>query len=124
MANQTDMHLPRPKNEVNWNTWLSVVTLATMIAGGGTVYGTMTTRMDQTDRAQTAQGVRLDALAERTQQIDNLAYRVTVQEQSQSQLSRSVEELKALVNGQGTDLRVIREILSRMEQKIDERTTP
>lgn len=121
MANQTDMHAPKAKYEVNVNTVIQVVTFLVMIAGGGAVWGQMGQRMDQTEARQTAQGVRIDQLAERAQQLDNLAYRVTVQEQSQTQLSRSVEELKALVNGQGTDIRVIREILGRLESKLDER---
>ena len=121
MPDTPDMRLPRPENKVNWNTFIQIATFLVMIAGGGAVWGQMGQRMDQTEARQTAQGVRIDQLAERTQQLDNLAYRITVQEQSQTNLSRSVEELKALVNGQGTDIRVIREILGRLEQKLDER---
>lgn len=44
---------------------------------------------------------------------ENLAYRITVQEQGSQTLARSVEELKAAVNSQSGDIRVMREILQR-----------
>jgi hypothetical protein len=50
-------------------------------------------------------------------QYDNLAYRITVQEQGSQTLARSVEELKAAVNSQSADLRVIREILTRLDPR-------
>ena len=113
------MHAPKAKYEVNVNTIIQVVTFLVMIAGGGAVWGQLNQRMDQSEKVQTTHSTRIEALAERATQIDNLAYRVTVQEQGQSQLARSVDELKASVNAQGTDLRVVLEILSRLEQKID-----
>lgn len=47
--------------------------------------------------------------------IDQLTYRLTVQEQGAANLTKSVEELKVTVNGQASDLRVIREILQRLD---------
>ncbi|MET3925622.1 hypothetical protein [Devosia sp. 2618] len=78
------------------------------------------------DRLATVTGIeartdqRLSNLEGETRKIDELAYRLTIQEQGSANLARSVEELKTSVNSLGTDIRVMREIL----QRLDPRTTP
>lgn len=122
MAEEKDMlKAPKVRNEVNVNTLINVLGFLVVIAGMGASWGQLTGRLDEHDRVVTRHGAQIENLRSEIGKIDNLTYRVTVTEQAQSELARSVEELKVLVNGQGTDLRVIREILGRVESKIDER---
>lgn len=122
MAEEKDMlKAPKVRNEVNVNTLVNVLGFLIVIAGMGASWGQLTGRLDEHDRVVTRHGAQIENLRSEIGKIDNLTYRVTVTEQAQSELARSVEELKVLVNGQGTDLRVIREILGRVESKIDER---
>lgn len=58
---------------------------------------------------------RLIALEGQTRKLEQLEYRVTVQEQGSASLARSVEELKNTVNGQSADIRVMLEILKRLD---------
>lgn len=122
MAEEKDMlKAPKVRNEVNVNTLVNVLGFLIVIAGMGASWGQLTGRLDEHDRVVTRHGAQIENLRSEIGKIDNLTYRVTVTEQAQSELARSVEELKVLVNGQATDLRVIREILGRVESKIDER---
>lgn len=122
MAEEKDMlKAPKVRNEVNVNTLVNVLGFLIVIAGMGASWGQLTGRLDEHDRVVTRHGAQIENLRSEIGKIDNLTYRVTVTEQAQSELARSVEELKVLVNGQAADLRVIREILGRVESKIDER---
>src|SRR5690625_3805946 len=112
---------PKVRNEVNVNTLVNVLGFLIVIAGMGASWGQLTGRLDEHDRVVTRHGAQIENLRGEIGKIDNLTYRVTVAEQAQSELARSVEELKVLVNGQTADLRVVREILDRVESKIDER---
>ena len=75
------------------------------------------------DRLATVTGIeartdqRIASLEEEVRKIDGLAYRLTVQEQGSANLARSVEELKTSVNSLGTDIRVMREILQRLDPR-------
>lgn len=122
MAEEKDMlKAPKVRNEVNVNTLVNVLGFLIVIASMGASWGQLTGRLDEQDRVVTRHGAQIENLRGEIGKIDNLTYRVTIVEQSQSDLARSVTELKDLVNGQGTDLRVIREVLNRVENKLDER---
>lgn len=47
--------------------------------------------------------------------IDNLTYRVTVTEQSNANITTAIKELQALMSQQAGDLKVMKEILQRVE---------
>lgn len=61
---------------------------------------------------------RLNGMETETRKIDNLTYRVTVAEQSQMTLVEAVKDLQTLVNGQAADIKVMREILQRMDESM------
>lgn len=65
------------------------------------------------DQARTDQ--RLTNMENQSGKWDNLAYRMTVQEQGSANLSKAVEELKNAVNGQAADIRVMLEIVRRLD---------
>lgn len=117
---------PTVKYEVNLNTILLLVGFAGVTIGWGVIWGNTTSRISaletqvserntQQATATATQNVRIDAMDAELRKYDNLAYRVTVQEQGAASLAKSVEELKAAVNSQGADVRVIREILTRQD---------
>jgi hypothetical protein len=54
---------------------------------------------------------RLRKLEGDSSEMRNLQYRVTVNEQASIQVNKVLEELKILVNDQGSDIRVMREVL-------------
>lgn len=60
---------------------------------------------------------RITTLEQNVRKVDQIEYRLTVQEQGSQNLTRSVEELKNAVNSQSADLRVIREILTRLDPR-------
>lgn len=133
------MHAPVRKYEVNINTMILLAGFAATAIGWGMIWGRFTgdvSSMAQKydnwivtheemhkDRMAALSGVeartdqRIVAVEAEMRKYENLAYRITVQEQGAQTLARSVEELKSLVNNQGTDLKVIREILTRLDPK-------
>lgn len=110
------MHLPKGKYEVNVNTGIQIITFLVMIAGGGALWGTLRNDVDKNTRTITAVELQLKGVETQVRQFDNLAYRLNVQEQGAANLARVVDELKVAINGQGSDLKVIREILTRIDQ--------
>lgn len=120
---------PKVKYEVNLNTIIVLVGFASTSLAGGSVWGNITTRIanieaSSVDRAtqQAASmsnlSTRIDSMDVELRKYDNLSYRITIQEQGSASLAKSVEELKAAVNSQGADVRVIREILTRQDRDV------
>lgn len=110
------MHIPPVKKELNTNTFIQVGGFVILL--GGLLWttaqrdrdlSTVTTDVARIDQRTTT----LEATARR---FENLEYRVTVQEQGAQALTRAVEELKAALANQSADLRVIREIVTRIDQ--------
>lgn len=66
-----------------------------------------------TEQARTDQ--RLLFLEGEARKMENMAYRLTVLEQGTATLGKSVEELKTAVNSQAADIRVMLEIVRRMD---------
>lgn len=105
------------KKEVNYNTIISVCGFAIVLAGM-----IWTTAQRDADLSTLAREVsradqRIVSLETSARRVENLEYRVTVQEQGTQTLARAVEELKTALANQGADLRVIREIVTRMDPR-------
>lgn len=126
----TEMHVSKPvwKNEFNITT---IIALVMFIATVGTWFYTNgqtiqkydswianheqyhKDRLAEVSNASGKTEARLVALELGFRKLENIEYRMTVQEQGSANLAKSVEELKTTVNSLGTDIRVIREILER-----------
>lgn len=112
---------PTVKNEINWATVVAVAGMALTVGGLILKTGEFTntvkhlTEAQSVYRAETQQ--RFAALEEMSDKYDNLAYRVTVQEQAAAQTNAAIEELKRSLADQSADIKVIREILTRLDQK-------
>lgn len=129
------MHFSRPtfKNELNMTTVVAIFGLAVTL--GGWVWSASETRSEivawqikhdemqaikfasDTGRDQRTDQ-RLKALEDAQRKTEQLEYRMAVQEQGAVNLSRSVEELKTTVNGQSADIKVVLEILKRMDPTV------
>lgn len=131
------MRAPQMKYEVNITTVIALIglfiTFGGMIWAGGQFHQSVndldnrfrswvTTheqlhkdRLAQVSASDARMDTRIGALEATSRQIDNLTYRLTVQEQGAVTLSQSVNELKQSVNSQSADIRVIREILTRLD---------
>lgn len=70
-------------------------------------------RLQQTSEAQARQDQRISQLEKEARSIENLNYRITVAEQAGINTGKSIERLTETVNGQSTDIRVMREIIER-----------
>lgn len=132
MEDEEAMPIPRPtfKNEINISTLFSVFGMIVVICGwiwhASSFKTEVVTRMDGQDISiqkmntnmagfENRTDQRLSTLEKETNKLAHFEYRITVQEQGTVNLNKSVEELKTAMNGQGADIRVILEILKRLE---------
>lgn len=115
------MNIPPIKKDWNINTVISgvgfVITLATMAIG----YGQFTERMEQGQREfaayKLATDTRIVALEGLSRQMDSLGFRMSAAETTNSAITRSLDDLQAAVATQSGDIRVMREILQRIERQ-------
>ena len=125
MADETPhMHPPKVKYEVNINTIVQIVGFVGLAVTIGVNWGTTQSTLSEMGRRDIAHETRLSAQQIEINRIENLAYRVTVLEQASLATSKSLEDLKTAVTSQGADLRVIREILTRLDQQISRSNVP
>ncbi|MCF1481647.1 MULTISPECIES: hypothetical protein [Rhizobium/Agrobacterium group] len=121
----TDEPAEKPP-KYNINTWINLTTLVSIIAGGGYAWAQTNSDIDELKRWRVAVEGRLGnadgKIEERfkvneveLRKLDNLSYRVTVAEQSATSISQAIKELQITASGQSGDLRVMREILQRIE---------
>ena len=133
------MQFPKRDRDFKWNlnTIIQLVTLAVMLIGGVTVW--VNTQRDVNDLISWRNGhesyhkERLrelkvgDARTEErfrgieadvrklTSQSENMTYRLTVVEQSSANVAQSIKELQAQMSQSSGDIKVIKEILQRIE---------
>ncbi len=129
------MELPRRAQKLEWNlnSILNLITLIGMIGGGGWIWANTTRDIDELQawRTSTEQhqkdGIaearerdgrteeRFRSLENEVRKIDNLSYRVTVTEQTSTNTASAIKDLQTLLSQQAGDLKVMREILQRIE---------
>ena len=120
-AKESDgVNMPRVRNEVNINTVIQITGFLGVIVGIGVAWGQLTARMEEHHRVVLANTARIEQVERKVGKQEQLDYRLVLAEEAQRRSSRLADELRELVNSQGTDLRVIREILGRLEKKIGE----
>lgn len=115
------MHIPPPRKEWNINTIISVAGFCLTLAGGVYAYGQLTSQVayteDQLSAYKAAMDLRVAAIELSTRQIDALAYRITAAESTNATISKGLADLQAAVSQQSGDIRVVREILQRIERQ-------
>jgi hypothetical protein len=112
------MQFPKPKNEVNVNTIIQIVTLLMMIGGGGAVWGTTQAAIGTLTNNQGKTDIVVAGNTSQINRIPNLEYRLTVVEQANGNLATAVEQLREALSDQGADIKVMREILTRLDQQM------
>lgn len=122
-----------PKLEWNLNTVLQLISLLTFLAGGIYVWTNATRDIEELQRWKAGHDqyhkerlAEVKAIEGRTEErfrsiesevrkIDGLAFRVAATEQSAASTAAAIKDLQALVSAQSGDIKVIREILQRLE---------
>ena len=125
---------PKFKNELNLHTVVLLVGLVATIGGAFYTAGQQAKRVDGIDEridghdnlhkekgAEFAAKfadvyARLRAVDAEARRIENLSYRTTVLEQGAENTQRALGEVKEQLNTLSADIRVMREILTRMDK--------
>lgn len=130
------MRLPaKGKIEWNLNTVIALCGFAGLFVAWGIAWGEQSTtnknqdeKIEKIDRKFTEQistgsaerkqtdarfDERIRGVETEVRKIDNITYRITVQEQSTATLAKSVEDIKNSITTLASDVRVVREILQR-----------
>lgn len=117
------MQFPRAENKVNWTTVVSLFMAAFTVSGSigawlysqGQFQAQFQTMQNTQDVSQTRTDTRLETLERTLGGVENLAYRVTLIEQANLSTTSALAEITRAQSEQSADIRVIREILSRLE---------
>ncbi len=115
------MELPRRAQKLEWNlnTIIQLVTLFGMCVGGVTIWVNKGRDIEELQKWRSAMEARSEerfrALESEVRKIDNLAYRVASTEQSSTSTAAAIKEVQGLISQQAGDLKVIKEILQRVE---------
>lgn len=123
------MHIPLPirENKINWNTLISLGGFILVIGGMVWAGGAFTARssaleakvienaIEQREKLKTIE-IRTAALESENRKLDNLQYRLSVVEQNNADTFRNLSELVKSQNDLSSDMKVVREILSRLDQ--------
>ncbi len=129
------MELPKRAQKLEWNlnTIIQLVTLIGMCAGGVAIWVNKgrdieelqnwkaghellhKERLVEVKAIEARNEERFRSLESEVRKIDNLSYRLTVTEQSSTSTAAAIKDLQSLVSQQSGDLKVIKEILQRVE---------
>lgn len=135
MAEVDAMELPRRASKLEWNlnTIIQIITLVGMCVGGVAIWVDKSrdieelqawrTAIEQDRKEKSAEyRASMAKLEERVKgtekdigKIDNLQYRLTVAEQSTATTATAMKELQDSLNDMNGDIRVMREILQRLD---------
>lgn len=129
-----DLAHPKFKNELNLNTLVLIVGLVATIGGAFYTAGLQAKRVDNIDEWVDAHGethrvkdaefaakfadiyARFRTYDQELQRIENLSYRTTVLEQGAASTRQALGEVKDQLSTLSADIRVMREILTRMDK--------
>lgn len=129
------MELPKRAQKLEWNlnTIIQLVTLIGMCAGGVAIWVNKgrdieelqnwkaghellhKERLVEVKAIEARNEERFRLLESEVRKIDNLSYRLTITEQSSTSTAAAIKDLQSLVSQQSGDLKVIKEILQRVE---------
>lgn len=115
------MELPKRAQKLDWNlnTIIQLVTLFGMCIGGVTIWVNKGRDIEELQKWRSAMEARSEerfrSIEGEVRKIDNLAYRVASTEQSTTSTASVIKDLQGLLSQQAGDLKVIKEILQRVE---------
>lgn len=114
------MQLP-PKGKIEWNlnTLLQLAQIAFVVIGGVTLWVNQTRDITdlQTWRTEAVADIKnlKDDVRKVDTKVEGLQYRATSTEQQVANMNAALKEIQAAVNQQTGDVRLVREILQRIE---------
>ena len=113
------MTIPKPalRYELNLNTIVQLVGFALLLWAGGQGWGDLNTRVKALEDQSAKEEQRVSNVESDVRKYDNLLYRITVVEQANASVAKSLEDLKSSVSDLSGDTKVMREILQRLESK-------
>lgn len=115
------MQLPKraPRLEWNLNTVIQIITLVTMACGGVALWVNRSRDVDELQSWKLSQSAHSDIMEARIDkveaQVSNHEYRINIGEQSNANTVSSIKDVQSTLNQQSGDLRVVKEILQRIE---------
>lgn len=115
------MQLPKraPRFEWNLNTVIQIITLVTMAGGGVALWVNRSRDVDELQSwklSQTAHSEVLEARVDKVEaQVNNHEYRINNGEQLNANTVSSIKDVQSTLNEQSGELKVVREILQRIE---------
>jgi hypothetical protein len=122
------MHLPSIKPDLNINTIISLAGFALTLAGGVYAYSQFTSQVVYTSQElaayKAATDVRITAVELAARQLDRLEFRVGAAESSNASIARGLDELQSAVANQSGDIRVIVEIVKRLDNSAGQTVFP
>ncbi len=114
------MQLP-PKGKIEWNlnTLLQLAQIAFVVIGGVTLWVNQTRDITDLQAWRTEAVADIKNLKDDVRKVDTkvegLQYRTTSTEQQVANMNAALKEIQAAVNQQTGDVRLVREILQRLE---------
>ena len=116
---QSEMTIKKPalRYELNLNTIVQLVGFALLLWAGGQGWGDLNTRVKALEDQSAKEEQRVSNVESDVRKYDNLLYRITVVEQANASVAKSLEDLKSSVSDLSGDTKVMREILQRLESK-------
>lgn len=119
MVGDAHLKLPTVENKVNWTTLIAAFGVAVTIGGWAFTYGRFTQRVDSIEMASSERRTviesRMNVLEAEVRKIDNLAYRMAMMEQTSVTTIQTLSEISKSLADQAADIKVIREILARVD---------
>lgn len=111
----TRMKAPAWKWEWNLNTIMQLITLVSIIFGGGWVLAAQQQSVEQTKKDLDNLSSRVLSMEASIRKIDTQELRLTNVEKNIGDTSALLRSVETSVNALGTDVKVVREILQRLE---------
>jgi hypothetical protein len=117
-----NMHIPKPRLgpfEINLNTLIQIVTLVMMASGGVALWVNRSRDVDELQSWKVTATAHVEIMEARIDkvesQVSNHEYRINQGEQSNANTVSSIKDVQSTLNQQSGDLRVVKEILQRIE---------
>ena len=120
MSEDRTVKIP-PKGKIEWNlnTILQLAQIISLVVVGTSVWVNLTRDISELQAWRKETTKDIDNLKDVVRAVSNkneaLAYRVTNTEQQVTSISQTLKEIQTAVGQQAGDMRVVREILQRLE---------
>ena len=113
---EREMNLPTVENRVNLNTLLQIVQIIMIVGGGAWFAATIRGDVDRNTRDISKIQTNVSSIATDASAYTNIRFRVDRLEQGFIGVTTDNKDLERQINGMAADVRVIREIVNRLDK--------